>query len=259
MMTSVLLAAAFLFLKTGEKFATQDAAGPTVSAFTAFVGKQLDGAKFEPQVLNQPAKAVEFVATKKPAIGIVTTGFFLAYAKALDMEPLLEVKRQDVPAERYVLVVKKSAGDEIDGKVIGTTLSDEEVFVTRVALQGKAGDEVRLKPVTDPEGAVFDLVEAAKDAADAVLLEECLWQVFEKDEELGPKLKVAYRSEELPGQLLVMFRANAEKLPAGKVKEAFKSLSATDAGKEILASIRVAGFVDVNKERLEKVQAQYAK
>jgi hypothetical protein len=175
------------------------------------------------------------------------------------MEPVLEVKRQGVAAERYVVVVKKSAGDDLAGLVIATTLADEERYVTGVVLQGKLGTEVRLKPIVDPEGALFDLVEGAKDAAAAVLLEEGAWQMFEKDEELGPKLKVAYRSAELPGQVVVLFRANAEKLPAGKVQEALKAMSASAAGKEMLGSIRVEAFVDVNKERLEKAQVLYAK
>jgi hypothetical protein len=76
----MILVLAFLFLKTGEKFATQEAAGPTVSAFTAYVAEKIGDAKIEPQVLNDPKKAVEFVTGKKPALGIVTPGFYLAYA-----------------------------------------------------------------------------------------------------------------------------------------------------------------------------------
>lgn len=249
---SALVLVAFLFLKTGEKFATQEAAGPTVSAFTAHVGEKSGGVKFEPQVLNKPAKAVEFVGTKKPALGIVTPGFYLAYEKALGMEPVLEVKRQGVAEERFVAVVKKSAGDDLAGKVIGTTLWDEELYVNGVILQGKLGDEVRLKPVEDVEAAVFDLVEGAKGAVDVVLMEEGAWKVFEKDEELGPKLKVAYRSEELPRNLVVLFRANAGGVDVEKVKAALKGMNGTEDGKKVLGSIRVESFVDVNQEQLTK-------
>lgn len=252
-----LLMIAFLFLKTGEKFATQTAAGPTVAAFTSYVADKIGGVKIEPQVLNEPARAVEFVSNKKPALGIVTPGFFLAYKDALKMEPLLEVQRQDVPAERFVIVVKKSAGDDLTGKVIATTLAAEEHFITGVVLQNKFGDEVRLKPVTDVESAIFDVADAAKNAADAVLVEESAWQVFAKDEELGPKLKVAYRSDELPGQLLVAFTPNAGALDLSKVKETLKAMSASAAGKEVLASIRVQAFTDVNQAQLAKVQALY--
>jgi hypothetical protein len=256
---AALIVMAFLFLKTGEKFATQETAGPTVSAFTAYVGEKLGGVKFEPEVLNKPEKAVAYVTSKKPPLGIVTPGFYLAYAKALDMEPVLEVKRQGVALECYVAVVKKSASDSLAGKVIGTTLSDEEHFVNGVILQGKFGDEVRLKPISDPEGAVFDMADGAKDAVDAVLLEEAAWKAFEKDEEFGPKLKVAFRSEELPGQLVVLFRKNAGKISVANVKEVLKAMDATDAGKEMLGSIRVAAFLDVNQARLEKAQVEYAK
>jgi len=243
---NILLAVAFLFLKTGEKFATQESAGPTVAGLTSSLGA------YEPQVLNDPVKAVEFCAAKKPAVGIVTPGFFLAYNRALGMEPVLETRRQNVPAERYVLVTGKNAGDDLHGKTIATTLAKEERYVTAVILAGKLGEEVRLKPVTDVEGAAFDLADGAKDAAEAVLMEEGAWKALSADEELGPKLKAAFTSEELPRDLVVIFRPNAGSLDIEKLKTALKQ---TD--KQILSSIRVEAFVDVDKERLSKAEALY--
>ncbi len=251
---NILLAAAFLFLKTGEKFATQETAGPTVAAFTHYLGA------YEPQVMNDPAKAVEFCTAKKPPLGIVTPGFYLAYGKALGIEPLLEVRRQNVPAERYVLVVKKSALDDLGalkGKTIAAAIAAEQRYVIGVVLQGKLGEEVRLQPVTDVEGAVFDLVESAKNAADAVLVEDAAWKLFEKDNELGPKLKVAFSSDELPRDLVVLFRPNADGVDAEKIKSALKDMGNSDAGKQILNSIRVEAFVGVGKDRLSKAQALF--
>jgi len=230
----LILAAAFLFLKTGEKFATQETAGQTVAEFTKALGA------YEPQVLNDPAKAVEFCNAKKPPVGIVTPGFYLTYGKALGMEPILETRRQGVPAERYVVVVAKAAGDDLHGKTIATTLSKEERYVTGVILTGKLGDEVRLKAVTDIEGA--------KGSADAVLMEEGTWKVIAKDDELGPKLKAAFTGEELPGALVVVFGPNVDKIDASKFK---------NADKRLLASIRVEAFVDVDQERLKKAQALF--
>lgn len=247
---------AFLFLKTGEKFATQETAGPTVSAFLARAGKGMDGAKFEPQVMNDPAKAVEFCAKKKPQFGIVTPGFYLAYAKELRMQPLLEVRRQKVESERFVLVMKTGADaglDALKGKTIATTLAAEERYVLGVILQDKLS-ETRLKAVTDVEGAVMDLVEGVKSAADAVLMEEGAWKVIEKDEELGPKLKTIYSSEELPGALLVAFHTPACCDRFGKIKKAFQSLQETAEGREALGSIRVEKFADVNEDRLKRAQ-----
>jgi ABC-type phosphate/phosphonate transport system substrate-binding protein len=250
---------AFLFLKTGEKFATQETAGQTVGEFTACVAKAIGGVGFEPCVLNDPVKAVEFCTTKKPAVGIVTPGFYLAYQKALDMEPLLEVRRQKVEKERYVVVVKKGAGDGLDavrGKVLATTSAAEERYITGVILQDKVA-ELRLKPVTDIEGAVFDLVEGAKDAAGAVLLEEAAWRAMEKDEELGPKLKVAHRSEELPGTLVVAFRPNVGKLDLCKLKAALTSMNKSEEGRATLGSIRVEAFDKLNEPRLKKAQESF--
>lgn len=254
LLMNVLLAAAFLFLKTGEKFATQETAGQTVATFTHYLGA------YEPQVINDPAKAVELCTSNKPPLGIVTPGFYLTYAKALGIEPLLEVRRQKVPMERYVLVVKRSAPDDLDalkGKTIATTLAAEQRYVISVVLKDRLGNEMRLKPITDVEGAVFDLVEGMKNTADAVLVEDAAWKLFEKDEELGPKVKAVYQSDELPRDLVVLFRPNADGVDAEKIKSVLKDMGNNDAGKQILNSIRVEAFVDVDKDRLSKAQALF--
>jgi len=255
MKTMMLMAMAFLFLKTGEKFATQETAGPTVAAFTTELAQQVGGGtEFAPQVFNDPGKAAEFVTAKKPAIGIVTTGFYLAYAKALGMELLLEVQRQGVEVERYVLVMRKDAGEGIAaarGRVIATSLGAEERFVIGVILQDEL-QEVRLRQVNDLEGTALDVAEKAKNAPDAVLMEEALWNVLAKDEELGPKLKAVYRSPELPGALVVAFPANAGGLEAGKLRSALKDMKAAT-----LANIRVEKFTDSNRERLQKAEAKF--
>lgn len=249
----------FLFLKTGEKFATQELAGPTVEGLTMYVGEKLDGMtnSFSPRVFNDPIQAVEFCAAKKPGLGIVTPGFYLAYAKALGMEPLLEVQRERIPSERYVLVARADAGEDFSEKIIATTLAAEERYVNSVILQGKYGRDVRLKSVADVEVAVFDLVEGAKGAADAVLMEEAAWSLFKDDAELGPKLKVVYRSQDLPRPLVVVFRPHPAEVDAQKLKGILKEMSGSEQGRRVLKSIRVEAFVEMDKERLAKATSLY--
>ncbi len=249
----------FLFLKTGEKFATQETAGPTVKGLTDYIGQKL-AVSFEPMVMNDPVKAAEFCRTKKPAAGIVTPGFYLQYGKTLGLEPVLETRREGVAAERYVLVVRKTAGDDaraLGGKTVATTLAAEQRYVIGVILQDKPGKEVRLKPTTDVEGAVFDMADGAKNASDAVLVEEAAWKLFENDSELGPKLKVIYRSDELPRALVVLFGGNASGVNVERLNTAFKAMSESEEGKTILRSIRVQSFVDLDKERLAKAEALF--
>jgi ABC-type phosphate/phosphonate transport system substrate-binding protein len=256
---NAILAAAFLFLKTGEKFATQETAGPTVAELTTYAGNKV-GAKFEPHVMNDPVKAAEFCGANKPATGIVTPGFYLQYAKALSMEPLLETKRTGVKEERCMLVVRKDASDDLAklvGKTIATPLANEQRYVISVVLRGKLGEEVRLKQVNDAEGAVFDLVEGTKNAADAVLMEVGAWALFKDDPELGPKLKVIYQSEELPRDLVVAFGPKNDALNADKLRAALKEMNGNDAGKQILNSIRVESFVEIDKARLSQAQALF--
>lgn len=257
-----LMVALFLFLKTGEKFATPEHAGPTVAAFLTEVARQLGGGvKFEPHVMNDPIKAVEFVAAKKPTAGIVSPGFYLAYAKALGMEPLLETQRRGVPVERYVVVTRKDGPAELTGlkgKIIATAIAAEERYVVGVVLAGALGNEVRLKAVTDVEGAAFDLAAGAPRAAEAVLLEEAAWKVFAQDEELGAALKVVYTSADLPGNLVVSFAEGRPAVPAAKLRAALQELSGSEAGQAALASIRVEKFSAVDEARLAKARAAFA-
>ncbi|HVM62908.1 MAG TPA: PhnD/SsuA/transferrin family substrate-binding protein [Verrucomicrobiae bacterium] len=249
----------FLFLKTGEKFATQETAGPTVAGLTAYVGEKVAGTTnaFEPRVMNEPVKAAEYCGKSKPSLGIVTPGFYLAYAKALGMEPLLETKRAGLKEERFVLVAQKDAGDDLakfHGKTIATPLADEQWYVIAVVLQGKLGEEIRLKPTMDVEGAVFDLAEGGKNAADAVLLETAAWDLFKDDPDSGGKLKVVYQSDELPRDLLVAFGTNGGTVDTDKVKQVLKALSGSESGQKILRSIQVESFVDIDQNRLSKAE-----
>jgi uncharacterized protein YcfJ len=249
----------FLFLKTGEKFATQEMAGPTVAGLTAYVGEKVAGTTnaFEPYVMNDPVKAAEFSAKKKPALGIVTAGFYLTYAKALGMEPLLETKRTGVKVERCVLVTRKDASDDVaklEGKTIATPLAAEQRYVIGVVLQGKLGEEIRLKPTMDVEGAVFDLAEGGKNAADAVLLEAGAWDMFKDDPDSGGKLKVVYQSDELPRDLVVLFGQKDGGLSGDKVKQVLKDMGGSEDGQKVLRSIRVESFTDIDQTRLTNAE-----
>ncbi|HTS19935.1 MAG TPA: PhnD/SsuA/transferrin family substrate-binding protein [Verrucomicrobiae bacterium] len=249
----------FLFVKTGEKFATQEIAGPTVAGLTAYVGEKVAGTTnaFAPRVMNEPVKAAEYCAKSKPALGIVTAGFYLTYAKALGMVPLLETKRQGLKEERFVLVARKAAGDDLakfQGKTIATPLADEQWYVIAVVLQDKLGEEVRLKPATDVEGAIFDLADGSKNAADAVLLETGAWDLFKDDPDSGGKLKVVYQSDDLPRDLVVAFGAGGDALNLDKVKQVLKDMNGNESGQKILRSIQVESFTDIDQSRLSTAE-----
>jgi ABC transporter, phosphonate, periplasmic substrate-binding protein len=249
----------FLFLKTGEKFATQEIAAPTVSGLTAYIGEKVAGATnaFEPQVMNDPVKAAEFSGKSKPALGVVTAGFYLTYAKTLGMEPLLEIKRGGVKEERYILVTKKDGAEDLaklEGKTIVTPLAGEQRYVVGVILQGKVGEEVRLQQTMDVEGSVFDLAEGSKKAADAVLLETGVWDLYKDDPDSGGKLKVVYQSEELPRDLVVVFAPKSDAMNIDKLKQVLKGMNGNADGQKVLQSIRVESFTDIDHDRLAKAE-----
>jgi len=234
----------FLFLKTGEKFATQEVAGPTVAGFTSYVATQLGDVQFAPVVMNDPQKAAELVAVKKPAVGIVTPGFYFAHADALT--PLLEVQRAGVPVEKYVVVARK--GTDWKGKPVATSLAAESRYVQRVILRG----ESPLTPVADVETALFDL--AAGKGAAAVLVEAEAWKLFAGDPELAGELVVVQESEALPGSLVV---ACAGWTGGDRLKQALKKMGETEEGKKVLASLRVAAFTEVDQDRLKQAEKRF--
>ncbi len=171
------------------------------------------------------------------------------------MEPLLETKRTGVKEERYVLVTKKDGAEDLtklEGKSIATPLADEQRYVIGVVLQGKLGEEIRLQQTMDVEGAVFDLAEGSKKAADAVLLETGAWDLFKDDPDSSGKLKVVYQSEELPRDLVVVFSPKGEAVNLDKLKQVLKDMNNEEDGKKILQSIQVESFVDIDSGRLSK-------
>ncbi|NQU11633.1 hypothetical protein HQ590_12640 [bacterium] len=249
----------FLVLKTGERFATQEIAAPTVAGLTAWLGEKLAGGTnaFAPHVFNDPKAAVEFCARTPPVAGIVTPGFYLTYAQTLDLEPVLETQRQGVPADRFVLVARQDTPGELAawaGKSLVTTLAAEEPYVLRVILEGKLGRELRLQPTTDVEGSLLDLAEGSAGAADLVLVEEAAWEPLAADPELAAKLRVLFRSADLPHELVVVIGAAANALDPAKLGEGLQALGEDEAGRRVLASIRVRAFEPVDQQRLNRAR-----
>jgi len=249
----------FLFLETGEKFATQETAGPTVKGLTSYLGNVI-GFQFEPYIFNRPQNADDFAVSKKPLFGIVTTGFYLCYRTTLGMVPLLEVKRAQIPEQRYVLIARKGTPSDLSkwkDKKIATTLAAENRYVIGVILEYKLGKEVNLVSTSDEEGSVLDMAEGLPNAADAVLINEAVWKLFEDDPDLVSNLHTIYRSNEMPHSIVVAFKSNANGIGSDRLKTAFLEMPQNEQGQQIMSSIRVAEFVEVNDTRLKYVQALY--
>ncbi len=139
-------------------------------------------------------------------------------------------------------------------RYIATPLATEQRYVIGVVLQGKLGEEIRLKPTMDVEGAVFDLAEGSKNAADAVLLEAGAWDTFKDDPDSGGKLKVVYQSDELPRDLVVLFGPKNGAVNVDKVKQALKDMGGSEDGQKILRSIQVESFTDIEQARLANAE-----
>lgn len=257
-MTELLLIA-FLFLKTGEKFATQEIAGPTVAGFTDHLGAQL-GVRMEPAVMNQPADAVRYVERQKPALGIVTPGFFLTYEKALGIKPLREIHRLGGQSNRWVLIARQEVSDDLkdwEGKAVASPLAPEERYLKAVVLQGKLGNEVRFASIGDVEGALFDLAEKTDTAFAAVLIDAAQWELYREDPDLGAALKALYTSPELPEDLLVVFTVHAQQLDVDQLLTVLGQMTEDEEGKTVLRSIQVGAVRPIDQPRLDQTRRMF--
>ena len=78
--------------------------------------------------------------------------------------------------------------------------------------------------------------------------------MFKDDPDSGGKLKVVYKSDELPRDLVVLFLDKAEVQNTDKVKQVLKDMSGNEAGQKILRSIQVESFTDIDQAGLSAAE-----
>ncbi len=123
-----------------------------------------------------------------------------------------------------------------------------------VILQGKLGHELHFEESADPEEALFALVEKTTDAAEVVLVPQVLWELYSEDPDLQGSLQLAYSSEDLPHDLLVIFGDHPSALAAETLSTTVTAMNDDEEGKQVLQSIRVARFAPIDQERLERAR-----
>jgi hypothetical protein len=249
----------FLVLKTGEKLATDEIAGPTVAGLTKYLGQKLGQSDdfFAPKIENEPEKALAIARANKPLAGIVTPAFYFSHRETLPMHVAAEVRRIGLPAERYAVVVHEQFEGDLEslrGKTIATTLVAEKQYVARVILQGKLGDDVALAASTDLDATVIDIAEKVEGAPIAALLDLATWDFYRRDAQLGPQLKAVFQSDVLPRDLVVVFTQSQNGLDAASFQSAVLAMDKDAEGRAILRSIRVETFDEVDRGRLRRAE-----
>lgn len=235
-------------------------AQPTMDAFAMAVATRVGweaGALSAVYHEKEEAGLAE-LAGGRAALALVPLPFYLEHGERMALTPVLEVLPASGEAERWSLVARKGAVREPAGlgewELVGIP-GYAPRFVRRVALAGwgTLPADVRIR---FSSRVLSDLRRAAAGEPVAVLLDAAQSAALDSLP-FAAELEVVARSPELPANLLcrVGTRLTAEE-EAGVVR-ALLALVGDEAGREVLASLRIERFREVDGRALQAVEKAF--
>lgn len=245
--------------KLGEKFATDEKAGETIDALSAYLGKHVEGANFVRRgVRNKPDDALKLLRAedKTVAVAIVSPGFYFRNKAALKLTALAEARRGGNDGEQYAVVGLDAADKYPEGAKIATGMAADADWLAKAVLPTPEGKKavqwVQADNLFDAAYAMFD---KAKDAPQYVLADRVTLKALQADADLKA-LKVGLKSEVLPQDLVVEVDGRlGDKRDA--LKKALKELDTTDDGKKLGENLQSKNFPAPDDKRLEKTAKLY--
>jgi hypothetical protein len=237
--------------KLGESFATDEHAGEAVDALCAYLGEHIEGAEFKRVgVRNAPAEALRLIRDERPAVAIVSPGFFFKYRAELELTALAEAMRGGHDGEQYTLVGLEEADGYPAGKRIATTLAMDTEWLNRAVLPAPEGAApVRWVRVSNLFDAGYEMVDEQDGAPDFVLLDKVSLAAYREDEDLGG-LKFGEPGTKLPQDLVVEVAGRLGDT-RDELKRVLAALDSSDEGKRIGGLIQSPRFQKPDAERLE--------
>ncbi len=229
---------------TMDEFASQTAkaAGWDAEALGAVYYKDLDS-------------GLARLAEPDAALALVPLPFYLDYAEALKLRPLLQAVDADRDQETWTLVAGKgklSGPASLDGWEITGRGGYSPTFVRAVALDGW-GPVPETADVTFTARAISALRKASRGDAVAVLLDGEQSAALE-GLPFHAELERVFTSQPLPGSLLCVVGDRMKDDRADELGKAILSLSGKNKGREILEELRLARFEPVDETGLARVQ-----
>jgi hypothetical protein len=237
--------------KLGESFATDEHAGEAIDALCAYLGERIDGAAFKRTgVRNAPADALRLIRDERPAVAIVSPGFYFRYKADLELTVLAEARRGGKDGEQYTLAGLTEADGYPAGKRIATTLALDTEWLNRAVLPAPEGAApVRWVRVTNLFDAGYDMVDGQDDAPDFVLLDRVSLAAFKADDDLAD-LKYGEPGKLLPQDLVVEVAGRLGDT-RDTLKRVLAALDGDDEGRRIGELIQSPTFNAPDTERLE--------
>ena len=207
--------------------------------------------------------ALASIRGRRPVIGLLSPGFYLATRSELRAEPRLAPVLPEGGAESVRLIAREGssasrllAGGSVEGLRIGGQAAGEPAWTRRVLLAGLAGaDSVELIPHERTLRAVRGL---RKGEVDAALLLEDEWRRL-GETGLADGLVSARTVEGLRSGPLCLLDA-----PEGRRRElaeaavaAVAAFPTTEAGRSVLATMGLEGFAEVSEDDYHRLSSLY--
>lgn len=216
-------------------------------------GPALDGGEYH----NEELGGLKRIRARTPVVGIVSLGVYLKYREALRLRALVWSRPDRV---FHVLVRKGGARTlaELKGKSLTGTPFQEPEFVRRI-LFGEAASKAiaeswSVRPAKSFSRAVRDLRKGRRDAAILSALEYRGLQRLGDAEELQEIHKtVAYP------QAIVVTCGDVDESRRDALAGALKKLKTAESGREVLKTMGVDGFEDVNPKILSELEKKFGK
>lgn len=256
----------YLMVKLGDEAATREMAGGFLSRMSAWLEARVsrfEGREVRGSIANREDPALEILRERNPALAFVPAGFYLEHLAPDERgaRPVAQIPRFGASVDRYYLVAPEDGAtslEDLRSRTVRTRFAYDEEYLRRVVFPDdfRPGSAFRLEPADNLADEMFFLLEGGDRGPEAVLLDEELKRFFEDDDMVWPEVRVVWRSEPLPRDLVVVLGSWSDAEAAG-LRESLLSMSGTVEGREVLGLMDSSGFEPVREDLLERARRAY--
>lgn len=246
----------FVVLKTGERFASQERAAQVLADFGGWVAPKTGSAALTGKITNKPEEATSLIRDGKPLFAIVSPAFYLEHREELGMAVVAQTRRRGLATEKYAILVAKGA--KADLAKISTSIASEEKYLRKVVLAGSPAEKAALAPSAWVGDDVAAMAEKDPSAPAAILLDAATTAFFREDAVVWGEVDVAWESEELPPDAVVVFSWTPADART-KLATALLAMKEDAGGKKVCDEMQTDGFGAPDEALWKKAQERWSK
>ena len=240
-----------VFIKPGGPASTKQAQ-QTMNTF-AKVLSRLSNKKITATYFNDESKAIEFIKTEQPQIGIVSTAFYITHSQKMSLQLQLQVYIQQKNSMNYVIAVDPNSGIDslqgLRGKVVASNHLYEADFLSHIFFGGRTTwkSYSSVKPIRRPYSYVKRLFRGR---VDAVILDnfqaDSIQHLLQKQ---GKTMRLLPNSSKIPTMPVVSFGKGSS-----EIVKAMQSLQNDSEGKKLLKLFQIDSFGQVDSKAFAKLR-----